>query len=95
MNVLTGSSFGMLERSVDFLWTKQTAILDNIANVETPNYKVKTVTFEEAFEQKLLAAQRSENPRQAVRDVIENALWGGKGEEETGHTKEKRRKKKK
>lgn len=85
MNVLTGSSFGMLERSVDFLWTKQTAILDNIANVETPNYKVKTVTFEEAFEQKLLAAQRSENPRQAVRDVIENASWEVMEDDESVH----------
>lgn len=85
MNVLTGSSFGMLERSVDFLWTKQTAILDNIANVETPNYKVKTVTFEEAFEQKLLAARRSENPRQAVRDVIENASWEVMEDDESVH----------
>lgn len=85
MNVLTGSSFGMLERSVDFLWTKQTAILDNIANVETPNYKVKTVTFEEAFEQKLLAVQRSENPRQAVRDVIENASWEVMEDDESVH----------
>ena len=85
MNVLTGSSFGMLERSVDFLWTKQPAILDNIANVETPNYKVKTVTFEEAFEQKLLAAQRSENPRQAVRDVIENASWEVMEDDESVH----------
>ena len=88
MNVLTGSSFGMLERSVDFLWTKQTAILDNIANVETPNYKVKTVTFEEAFEQKLLAAQRSENPRQAVRDVIENV--GGNGGRRVGSSERQR-----
>ena len=85
MNVLTGSSFGMLERSVDFLWTKQTAILDNIANVETPNYKVKTVTFEEAFEQKLLAAQRSENPRLAVREVIENASWEVMEDDESVH----------
>lgn len=57
----------------------------NIANVETPNYKVKTVTFEEAFEQKLLAAQRSENPRQAVRDVIENASWEVMEDDESVH----------
>lgn len=75
MNGLTGSSFGMLERSMEFLWAKQTAILDNIANAETPNYKTKTVTFEESFEQKLRAAQRSARPAQAVRDVIENATW--------------------
>ncbi len=75
MNVLTGSSLGMLERSVDFLWAKQTAILDNIANAETPGYKTKTVTFEETFEQQLRAAQRSADPRSAVQEVIENATW--------------------
>ncbi len=75
MNGLTGSGFGMLERSMEFLWAKQTAILDNIANAETPNYKTKTVTFEESFEQQLRAAQRSAKPAQAVREVIENASW--------------------
>lgn len=75
MNVLTGSNFGILERSVDFLWAKQAAILDNIANAETPGYKTKTVTFEEEFERQLREAQRSVNPRKAVSDVIENATW--------------------
>lgn len=75
MNVLTGSNFGILERSVDFLWAKQAAILDNIANAETPGYKTKTVTFEEEFERQLREAQNSVNPRRAVSDVIENATW--------------------
>ena len=75
MNVLTGSNFGILERSVDFLWAKQAAILDNIANAETPGYKTKTVTFEEEFERQLREAQNSVNPRKAVSDVIENATW--------------------
>lgn len=75
MNVLTGSNFGILERSVDFLWAKQAAILDNIANAETPGYKTKTVTFEEEFERQLREAQNSANPRKAVGEVIENATW--------------------
>ena len=45
MDALTSNSLLMMERSMDFLWTKQTAILDNLANVETPNYKTKYVTF--------------------------------------------------
>lgn len=85
MNGLTGSSFGMLERSMEFLWAKQTAILDNIANAETPNYKVKTVTFEESFEQKLRAARNSAKPAQAVRDVIENATWDVWEDDESVH----------
>lgn len=75
MNTITGTSNLMLERSMDFLWTKQTAILDNIANAETPNYKTKYVTFEESFEQKLREAQASANPAKAVRRVMEEAEW--------------------
>ncbi len=45
----TSNSMVMLERSAHFQWTKQRAILDNISNAETPNYKAKYVTFEEAL----------------------------------------------
>ena len=48
----------MLERSSSFLWTRQTALLDNIVNAETPNYKVKTVTFEEALRSRIQAANK-------------------------------------
>lgn len=75
MNTITSTSNLMLERSMDFLWTKQTAILDNIANAETPNYKTKYVVFEETFEQKLREAQAAANPTQAVRKVMEEAEW--------------------
>ena len=47
---------------MQFLWTKQAAILDNIANAETPNYKAKVVTFEDSLRSKLearLAAART------------------------------------
>ena len=46
---ITSNSMIMLQRAANFQWTKQTAMLDNISNAETPNYKVKYVTFEEAL----------------------------------------------
>ena len=46
MSFLTSNSQLLLEKSMGFLWTKQAAILDNIANAETPNYKAKVVTVE-------------------------------------------------
>ena len=46
MNFFSSNSLLMLEKSMGFLWTKQAAVLDNIANAETPNYKAKVVTFE-------------------------------------------------
>lgn len=73
MDFLSSNSFRLMEKSLGFLWTKQAAILDNIANAETPNYKPKVVTFEEAIRQKLEAAGRGVAPRQTVRQVLEES----------------------
>ena len=53
MDFLTSNSSLLLEKSMGFLWTKQAAILDNIANAETPNYKAKVVTFEDSLRSQL------------------------------------------
>lgn len=58
---------------MNFLWTKQAAISDNITNAETPNYKAKVVTFEENLREKLNAALRTNTPRQNAREVIDAA----------------------
>ena len=70
MNSITNNALLMMERSMDFLWTKQTAILDNLANVETPNYKTKYVTFEETFRSRLQAA--SNGSASDMRDALKN-----------------------
>ena len=66
MDFLTSNSQLLLEKSMGFLWTKQAAILDNIANAETPNYKAKVVTFEESLrtrlEQRLASARAASLP---------------------------------
>ena len=71
MEPLTNNALLMMQRSMDFLWTKQTAILDNIANVETPNYKAKYVTFEETLRGKLDAVGNGK--AQDFRDVLEDS----------------------
>ena len=58
---------------MNFLWAKQAAILDNIANAETPNYKAKVVTFEESLKEKLEAAKEDMKPGKAVRQVLEES----------------------
>ena len=77
MDVITNNSLRMMERSIEFLWVKQNALLDNISNVETPNYKTKLVTFEESFQQQLEAADYGKNKltKQTMRDAIESADW--------------------
>ncbi len=73
MDGLTSNSMRMMERSMEFLWTKQAALLDNIANAETPNYKAKLVTFEESFQE---ADQgRNKQTKKAMREAIEGASW--------------------
>ena len=71
MDFLSSNSFLMLEKSAGFLWTKQAAITDNVANAETPNYKKKVVTFEESLRGKLKAASSGIQPKKTVRTVLD------------------------
>ena len=74
MDFLSSNSQLLLEKSMGFLWTKQAAILDNIANAETPNYKAKVVTFEETIKDKLeQAASLPQGSGRAVRDILEDS----------------------
>ncbi len=61
----------MLERSMQFGWTKQTAMLDNIVNGDTPGYKAKYVTFEEALDSSLRRAHMGEKPVASMRSALE------------------------
>lgn len=73
MDFLTSNSMLLMEKSMDYLWTKQAAILDNISNVETPNYKAKIVTFEESIRDRLRRAAGTRKAKQEVRRVIESS----------------------
>ena len=75
MDFLSSNSSLMMEKSMNYLWAKQAAILDNIANAETPNYKAKVVKFEDSLKEKLEAAQKNIAPRQAVRGVLEDSAF--------------------
>lgn len=74
MDFLSTNSQILMEKSLDFLWAKQAAILDNIANAETPKYKAKVVTFEESIRSQLEeAASKPEGAGKAVRDILEDS----------------------
>ena len=76
-SLLTSNSMRMMEKSLEFLWVKQAAHLDNISNAETPGYKNKTVTFEESFEVKLREAARRSGVmgRKTAARIIEDSSW--------------------
>lgn len=78
MELLSSNSFLMMEKSMEFLWAKQAAILDNISNAETPNYKPKVVTFEEILREKLQRAQEKDRPRKETRAAIRSAEYSVK-----------------
>ena len=71
------NSMLMLERAAQFQWTKIGAISDNVTNVDTPNYKVKYVTFEEALRSSIqqAAAGRSAVGQSTV-GAIRSAISG-------------------
>ena len=73
--LLYSNSQLLLERAMNFQWTKQVTINDNIVNAETPNYKAKYVTFEEALDAKIRLALRSEDKRKqaSLRSTIDRA----------------------
>lgn len=71
---LTSNSMIMLQQAMNFQWAKQRAISDNIVNAETPNYKVKYVTFEEALRKNIQAAAQDRNAApNAMRLTLEEA----------------------
>lgn len=74
-NLLFNNSQLMLERAMNFQWTKQCAINDNIVNAETPNYKAKYVTFEEALDASIRSALHSADKRKIskVRSAIDRS----------------------
>ncbi len=56
LNWLDGVSINLMNKDLDGLWARQQAISDNVANVDTPGYKSKSVSFENQ-----LLAQLSQN----------------------------------
>ena len=74
MSMLFTNSLLMLERAMNFQWTKQSVINDNIVNAETPNYKAKYVTFEEALDSSIRSARLNPGQRvAAMRSAIDRA----------------------
>lgn len=74
MNGIFGNSMLMSQKSLDFLWKKQQVTSNNIANVDTPGYKAKYVTFEEMFRSKLNAAGTTGNSEN-IRKTIQNSTY--------------------
>lgn len=67
-----GNTISMADKALDFVWKKQEVIAMNIANVDTPGYKSKNVTFEDIYRKRLQAASKTKNTS-TMRQAIEQA----------------------
>ncbi len=66
------NTIAMSQKSLDFLWKQQEVLALNIANVETPGYKKKMVSFEDEYRKRLQAASQTKNTSK-IRQAIDEA----------------------
>ncbi|MBB4823937.1 flagellar basal-body rod protein FlgB [Sporosarcina luteola] len=74
---LYGSTISLLERGLDFSSTKGKTIAQNIANVDTPNYKAKSVSFQEVFNGAKSNAVKAYRTNKLHMEFTENATHAG------------------
>ena len=67
-----GNTISMAQKSLDYLWKKQEVTANNLANVDTPGYKKKTVSFEDTFRRKMEAAVSAGDPDQVRQAITES-----------------------
>ena len=67
------SYVNILDKTLDASWTRQTAIANNLANVDTPTYKRKDVEFKNILESEL-SSPKYRSLDQAVRHADLDAL---------------------
>lgn len=70
--MIFGNTIAMSQKSMDFLWKQQEVLALNIANVETPGYKKKMVSFEDEYRKRLQAASQTKNTSK-IRQAIDEA----------------------
>ncbi len=74
MSGIYGNGVALTEKVLDYLWTRQSVSLNNIANVDTPGFKSQYITFEEALGKKISDAnQNKRTPKRAVSQAIDTS----------------------
>lgn len=71
---LFGNNIDLARKSMEYLWGKQQITLQNLANVDTPGYKSKYVTFENEFRSRLKNAALTRDDEK-IADVIQDSKF--------------------
>ena len=69
---LFGNNIALASKSMEYPWGKQQITLQNLANVDTPGYKSKYVTFEDEFNTRLKQASLTRDDEK-IADAIEGS----------------------
>lgn len=64
MSSIFSNSIQMTGKTLDYLWKRQEVISENIANVSTPGYKAKVLTFEDNLKESV----RKANPNRGAKE---------------------------
>ena len=81
MDFLNTPTFNLMQKSLDVMWERMNVTAQNIANIDTPHYKAKSVEFESILQQKLNAVNNSyavamrysgEDGNQKMQDLLDS-----------------------
>lgn len=79
MSSIFSNSIQMTGKTLDYLWKRQEVISENIANVSTPGYKAKVLTFEDNLKESVRKAKPNRGAKEYRRaierfkdEIIEN-----------------------
>jgi len=79
-----GEHTSRIKFALDIAARRQELIQENLANVNTPGYKAKTIAFDSALKEAMVVDREGVNPRQDGNTVVleienadarKNALW--------------------
>jgi flagellar basal-body rod protein FlgB len=76
LNLFSSDSFRVLEKGLDGAQLRQKAISQNIANVDTPKYKAKTVSFKDTLTETI-----NQNSLRAYRTNSKHVEFGSSNNE--------------
>lgn len=74
MQIFDNTTISLMSKTLDGLWRRQEVTSDNISNYETPNYKAKTVSFEDS----LKSALSGSNTKDITDDINNSVITVGK-----------------
>lgn len=77
-----GINLNLLNRSLDGLWLRQQATMENIANYSTPGYKSKFIDFENSLADKLNSLEK-EKASEVKEQIDSSSIILGQNENQT------------